>query len=57
MNSEYTEKVSVEVLLPEEEEEPVIAEITEGTNGQAVIEKGEECYFAKVDGEMIVFED
>lgn len=57
LHSEYTEKVDVDVLLPEAEEEPVIAEITEGTNGQAVIEKGEECYFAKVDGEMMIFEE
>lgn len=57
LNSEYSEKVSVEVLVPEEEESLVTAEITEGTNGQAVIEKGAECYFAKIDGEMIVFEE
>lgn len=57
LNSEYTDKVSVEVLLPEEEEEQVIAEIVEGTNGRALIEKGSECYFARVDKEMMIFED
>jgi len=34
----------------------VKAEITEGTNGQAVIEEGDTCYFAEVDGEMMIFE-
>ena len=36
---------------------PVLAEITEGTNGQAKMELMEECYFANVDGEMMMFED
>ena len=27
-------------------------EITEGTNGKAVMEIEEECYFAEIDGEM-----
>lgn len=57
LNSEYTDKVSVEVLIPEEEESQVVSEITEGTSGQARIERGEECYFAGIDGEMRIFED
>ena len=32
MNSEYTDRVALEVLLPEDEIKPVTAEITEGTN-------------------------
>lgn len=57
LNSEYTDKVVLEVLLPEEVVKQVMAEITEGTNGQAVMEIVEECYFANVDGEMMVFEE
>lgn len=57
LSSEYTERVQMEVLLPVEELEPVMAEITEGTNGQAALEKGEACWFAKIDGEMMVFDE
>lgn len=57
LNSEYTDKVVLDVLLPEEFVKQVMAEITEGTNGQAVMEVGEECYFADVEGEMMVFEE
>ena len=56
LNSEYTDKVTLEVLLPETEVKAVMAEITEGTNGQAVMEVMEECYFANVNGEMLIFE-
>lgn len=55
LNSEYTDKVVVEVLLPEEVIKQVVSEITEGTNGKAVINMLEECYFANVDGEMMIF--
>ena len=57
LNSEYTDQVALEVLLPEEEIKPVMAEITEGTNGQAKMELLEECYFANVEGEMMIFEE
>lgn len=51
----YTEKVEIEVLVPQEEIHAVKAEITEGTNGQAIIEEGEECYFAEIGKEMKIF--
>ncbi|MBQ8802283.1 MAG: YigZ family protein [Tyzzerella sp.] len=57
LDSVYTDKVELQVLLPEDEIKPVMSEITEGTNGQAVMELKEECYFAKIDGEMKIFED
>ena len=57
LHSEYTDRVALEVLLPETDVEQVMAEITEGTNGQAVMEIVEECYFANVDGSMEIFED
>ena len=57
LNSIYTDKVELEVLLPEAEIETVMSEIREGTNGQAVMELSEECYFADIDGEMQIFED
>lgn len=57
LDSVYTDKVELMVLLPEESVNPVMAEITEGTNGQAVMEILEDCYFADVNGEMMIFED
>ena len=57
LNTIYTEKVELEVLLPEHEVDAVMSEIREGTNGQAVMELGKACYFANVDGKMKIFED
>ncbi len=50
LDSVYTDKVELEVLAAEAEAEAVKAELTEGTNGQAVIETGAACYFAKING-------
>ena len=57
LNSVYTDKVELEVLLPEAEIGSVMSEIREGTNGQAIMELSDECYFANIDGEMQIFED
>lgn len=53
----YTDRVEIEVLIPIDQIGMVKAEITEGTNGQAKIEEGEECYFAEVNKEMILFSE
>lgn len=57
LDSVYTDKVELEVLLPEEQVTEVMGEITEASNGQALMEVMEECYFANVDGNMMVFEE
>ena len=57
LNSIYTDKVELEVLLPEDLIAEVMAEIREGTNGQAKMELQEACYFANIDGEMQIFND
>lgn len=57
LNSVYTDKVELEVLLPDAEIQTVQAEIREGTNGQAKMELQESCYFANIDGVMQIFED
>lgn len=49
LDSVYTDKVEIFVLVSEKEERSLVAEITEGTNGQAVIERELTCWFAKVD--------
>lgn len=57
LHSNYTDKVELEVLLPDEEISGVTADIREGTNGQAVMELQDACYFADIDGVMQIFED
>ncbi len=54
LDTQYTECVNLEVLVPIGQIGMVRAEITEGTNGQAVIEEGEECYFAEVGKELVI---
>ena len=50
LDSVYTDKVELEVLTAEAEAEAVKAELTEGTNGQTIIETGAVCHFAKING-------
>ena len=47
----------MKVILPYDQEQCVVSEITEGTNGQAVIEKGDSCYFAEDGKKILVFEE
>lgn len=57
LDSIYTDNVTLEVLLPEEQIKGVMEEITEGTNGQTKMELQEECYFAEIPGEknIVIF--
>lgn len=54
--SEYTEDVTLTVMVKKEEAAEIEAEITEGTNGQAKLTETEECWFAEADGEILVLE-
>ncbi len=56
VDSVYTDKVELEVLVPVEELAGVKAAITEGTNGQARMEEVLECYFAEIDGEPTILD-
>ena len=56
LDSVYTENVELDVLLPEDTVQSVMAEITEGTNGRARQNLGKECWFAEIDGEMMVLD-
>ena len=51
----YTENVEIHVLIPNTDEKEALKEIVEATNGQADIEKGNDCYFATIDKEVITF--
>lgn len=55
LNTEYTDRVVVEVMVPHEEKEKLVKELTEGTNGKAGLRFTEECYYGIADGEMILF--
>lgn len=50
LDSVYTDKVDLEVLIPQEQTESIKAALTEGTNGQALIKEGPSCYFATIEG-------
>ena len=56
LNSEYTDKVMLELLVPAQETGAVQKAITEGTNGRARMEKDRELYFAVLDGETFTFD-
>ncbi|MDD3222741.1 MAG: YigZ family protein [Clostridia bacterium] len=55
VGSEYTDEVTVEILIDRDFSEALCKEITEVTSGKAGIEILEECYCANADGEVIVF--
>lgn len=56
LDSEYTDKVVLKLLVPSDEVDGVQKAITEGTNGRAKMRKEKDLYFAKVEGEVLVFE-
>lgn len=51
----YTENVVLMVLISSAEETNLIRDITEATNGQAVIKKEAACHFAYYEGETVLF--
>ena len=57
LDSIYTDKVEIAARVPLDVLEAVKAEIREGTNGQAGMAEGEQCYFAEVSGEVLVLEE
>lgn len=55
MDSQYTDKVELSAMIPEEKVKKLESEIREGTGGKAVLELGKEEYFAVLDGELLRF--
>lgn len=55
MDSQYTEVVTLKVLVPCPQLEAFRKEVTEVTSGQAVMEKNEELMFTILDGEVLTF--
>ncbi len=56
MDSEYTDKVRLTVLVPVSETPEIIKAVTETTSGQAVIKEKRNLYYALADGEYLCFE-
>ena len=54
LDTEYTDAVKLTVLVPEEEQKSLEAELIEGTNGQVRLETGDSCWFAEIDGQIEV---
>lgn len=55
LDTAYTEQVDLTVLASRQEERKIRAEITQETNGKACIERVQECWFADVNGSIVVF--
>lgn len=56
LDSEYTDKVILRLLVPAGEVASVQKAITEGTSGRAKMKKEKDLYFAVLDGEVHLFE-
>lgn len=55
MDTIYTDMVELIVMSPLEKVGRLIAEIVEGTNGRAVIEEGDDCYYAQTEDGLEIF--
>ena len=49
LDTVYTDQVELFVLVPDEEERELMKAVMEGTNGQAVMEKQEACWYAETE--------
>ena len=56
LDSEYTDKVILKLLVPAGDVGSVQKAITEGTNGRAGMQKEKDLYFAVLDGEVHIFD-
>lgn len=56
LNSEYGQDVRMELLVPDDMLDDVMAGITEVTAGKASIHKGKELFFARNQKEILVFD-
>lgn len=57
VDSVYQDNVEIFIYISGEDEVLIVRDITEATNGQAGIERVEECSFANVNGKMVSFDE
>lgn len=56
LDSIYTDKVELIAMVPAEKLGRIKSELTEGTNGRAVLTEGDACYFAEIEGDIVEFD-
>lgn len=57
LNSEYTEKVTIRIILPADEAEGLRADLIEATNGKVKITATEQLYYAVLNGKVLMGEE
>lgn len=57
LESEYTDKVQLKVIMPVGEVNRFLADLTEATNGRAKLEISDKLYYAVLDGEVLMGDD
>ncbi len=55
LDTEYTDGVCIHTMIPDEQLTSLQNEITQGTNGQAVMELGDKTEYAILDGNVMIF--
>ncbi len=56
LDTQYTDTVSITVVVSKKEEEFLVKEITESTNAKSKVERLEMCWFAKIGKEIKIFD-
>lgn len=54
-DTEYTDRVLLHLLVPEDEIAAFKKAVTDGSNGRITLTEGEEVYYGQLDHEIIVF--
>lgn len=57
LDTEYTDKVVVELLVPDEQVNEMEKKVTEATSGRAKIEIGDTVYYGIHDGDVIMLDE
>lgn len=56
LDTEYTDQVSVTLMVPEEKFSQLLAQVTEKTSGQARVQEQKKLYYALLEQEVLLFE-
>lgn len=54
LNTVYTDKVEMELVIPTVQREQMTDALTEGTNGKVQFGEAESCYYAEIDKEILI---
>ena len=56
LESEYAQNVKLTILVPVDQKEMMVKEITESTGGRASLEEGDTVFYGMADGKLVLFE-